>query len=194
MMKVLLAVLSVLALSTEAICGLTLSIYGGERFYLGNNHEPFNEPFTKGARFDFGKTGWPANIALDFYITNHSDLHYINGALTDLDTTLTEIRIGLRKYYGQGLRFLIGGGIENMEYKRKDHRSIADGGSSSCSASTGYTLFKNGVWAEAGVDYALGKVVVLGLKADYSNGYLSCYNRTINLNAINGGVYLGITW
>ncbi|MDR2401709.1 MAG: hypothetical protein LBD73_08685 [Deferribacteraceae bacterium] len=189
--KILLSVFLAVFFSAPAFAGLTLSIFGGERYYLGNMHKPFNEQFTRGVRLDFGKNTWPVNIALDFYITNHNDLHYINNTLAELDTTLTEIRIGLRKYYGKGLRLLIGGGIENMEYVRKES-SVS--GSPKCSASTGYTLFKNGMWAEAGLDYAIGKFVVVGLKADYSNGYVSCGSRTVDLNAVNGGVYLGVSW
>jgi hypothetical protein len=191
MKKILLPFLFILTFSAEAFCGMNLSLYGGEHYYLGNEHKPYNEQFTKGVRLDFGKNTWPVNIAFDFYITNHNDLHYINGALTELDVTLTEMRLGFRKYFGQGLRFMIGGGADNMEYIRKEGTTL---GKTRCSASTGFTLLKNGFWAEAGLDYALGKFAVVGLKADYSNGHIGCDGSTVDLNAVNGGIYFGISW
>jgi hypothetical protein len=190
MKKILLSFLF-LIFSVNGVCGVNLSLFGGERYYLSNTHSPYNEQFSRGARLDFGKAAWPINLALDFYITNHSDLHYINSNLTELDVTLMEIRAGIRKYYGKGIRFMIGGGVENMDYTRKE-KSAA--GSSRCHAETGFNLFKNGFWAEAGFDYTLGKFVTAGFKLDYSNGHVGCHNRTVDLNAINGGLYLGLTW
>jgi hypothetical protein len=191
MTKLFLTILLVIFFSANAFCGLTLSLYGGERYYLSSEHKPYNEQFTRGVRLDFGKDTWPVNLAADFYLTNHSDLHYINSELTELDTTLTEIRLGLRKYFGKGMRFMLAGGIENMEYIRKE-KTLS--GSSRCFDSTKFNLFKNGVWVETGADYTLGKLAVIGVKVDYSNGYVHCGGSTIDLNAVNGGIYLGITW
>lgn len=168
---------------------MNLSVFGGLKF-MDSRWGQNDEQRTGAIRFDIGDKVWFANIAVDYYVSDYKDMHFDNGLLTDFDITTKELRIGLRGYYGNKIRLIYGGGVANIKADIKKHTAA---GTAHDKDSTGITFFKNGLWAELGVDYVFDPVIV-GFSASYSEGRVECFNQILDAGGWTAGIYLGLHW
>ena len=89
----------------------TLTVFVGEKFLSSKHWEPADEHFLKAVRFDIGDPKQFASVSLDYYISNSEKMTFENSALTNVSAKTEEIRLGLRSYFGQKVRFFGAGGI-----------------------------------------------------------------------------------
>ncbi|MDR0454485.1 MAG: hypothetical protein LBH05_06715 [Deferribacteraceae bacterium] len=169
----------------------TLTVFAGEKFLDSKQWKPADEHFLKAIRFDIGDPTQFANISLDYYASDYNKMTFENNALTNILAKTEEIRIGLRGYYGQKVRFFGAGGIANITSSLSKQTAQ---GESVCSGSTGYNFFSNGVWFEAGMDYSLSNMFIAGLSGSYSDGRIKCGGKNFQVGGANAGAYFGISF
>ena len=169
----------------------TLTVLAGEKFPDSKQWKPADEHFLKAVRLDLGSGQQFANISLDYYVSTAEKMTFINNTLTNVTAKTEEIRIGLRSYFGQKIRVFGAGGIANITSSLGKQSSA---GETVCSGSTGYNFFSNGVWVEAGADYAVGGIFIAGLSGGYSDGRIRCGGKNHQVGGINAGVYFGVSF
>ena len=192
MKKVIFLVILLVAafVSTSHAWG-TLTVFAGEKLTDSKQWKPVNEQFLKGVRLDLGDSTQFANLALDYYISTDEKLAFENDNLTNFVAKTEEIRIGIRSYFGQKIRLFGAGGIANITSSLSKQSAR---GENICHGSTGYNLFSNGVWIEAGADYAIGNIFIAGLSASYSEGRIKCDGKNHQIGGVNIGAYFGISF
>jgi len=190
MKKILILIICFTAAAQVCYAWGMLTVFAGGKFLESKQWKPVNEHLLRAVRFDFGDQTHFANLALDYYISNSEKMAFENNTLTNFSAKTEEIRIGLRGYYGDKIRIFGAGGVTNITSSLSKQTAQGD---NICSGSTGYNFFSNGVWAEAGMDYAVGNTFIAGIAASYSDGRIKCSGKNQQIGGINAGFYFGVS-
>ena len=160
-----------------------INLFLGQKFLDSEDWAPINEQDEVGILLDFKKKHWPVSIALDF-LTSADEVTesgiYFEGKTAELNA-------GVRKVWnlsGSSMRPYIGGGYSlvwaDWQVIGTTSQSDNDKGS--------------GIWLNAGMYWALGQSINIGLDLRYSNSDITLFSTWDDAGGVHAGLFLGYRW
>jgi opacity protein-like surface antigen len=199
-----------LVLSVLVLCPVQAALAGGEiNLFVGEKSldldleateevlEPLEEQDEYGLLFSYTGGGWPISLAVDL-LQAEDDVSVtvagMGGSLSStLDVEVSEINIGVRKFFGKKVQGYVGGGVAVANVDLKLTSSLTTGPLSSTQAGEEDDR-TFGAWINAGVKFRIGRVLNLGIDGRYTEAEAEIDDADLDIGGTHVGAFLGFRW